>query len=222
MNVAAARGPLRFATVAPGQVVRRIEASAPTCFLTFDDGPDPEWTPRVLDALAHAGARATFFVVGRLARAHATLLRAAHDAGHAVGNHAYGHRHAWTLTRGLARRELRDGADAVAQAIGARPAWFRPPHGRLGAFLVEAAREEGQCVALWSVSAIDWGPLARAPRILERLQRAGAGDIVLMHDGPLRHNRPDQTLQALPELLRTLPRRGLGTAPLPGAATIPG
>lgn len=208
--------------VAPGHVVRRIESGEPACYLTFDDGPDPAWTPRVLDLLARGDALATFFVIGRLAQAHGPLLRAVHAAGHAIGNHAFGHRHAWTMTRGLARREIREGSDAVAQAIGARPAWFRPPHGRLGPFLVEAARDEGQRVALWSVSAIDWGPLASAPRILARLRRARPGDIVLMHDGPLRHNRPDQTVQVLPELLQSLAGRGISAAPLPGPVTIAG
>ena len=60
---------------------------------------------------------------------------------------------------------MRDGADAIAQVLGETPAWFRPPHGRLGPYLADAARDEGQQIALWSVSAIDWGPLASPHRI---------------------------------------------------------
>ena len=203
----------------PG-VVRRIETPEPRCYLTFDDGPDPQWTPRVLDALAHAGVRASFFVIGRLAQRSAGLLRRIRAAGHVVGNHAYSHRHPWTLTRARARAEARTGTDAIAQALGERPLWFRPPHGRLGAFLVEAAREDGQRIALWSVSAVDWGPLATPERILLRLRALRAGDIVLMHDGPLRHNRPDHTLQVLPTLLAALVAEGPEPAPLPAAATM--
>jgi peptidoglycan/xylan/chitin deacetylase (PgdA/CDA1 family) len=203
----------------PG-VVRRIEGVEPRCYLTFDDGPDPQWTPRVLETLARTGVRATFFVVGRLAQHSAGLLREIRAAGHVVGNHAFSHRHPWTLTRARARSEVRSGSDAIAQALGERPHWFRPPHGRLGAYLVEAAREEGQRVALWSVSAVDWGPLGTPDRIRARLDEIRAGDIVLMHDGPLRHNRPDHTLQVLPSLLAALLRDGPVPAPLPVVATM--
>ncbi len=205
----------------PG-VVRRIEGDEARCYLTFDDGPDPEWTPRVLDALAHCGVQATFFVIGRLAERSAGLLREIRAAGHVVGNHAFSHRHPWTLTRARARSEVRSGSDAIAQALGERPQWFRPPHGRLGAYLVEAAREEGQRVALWSVSAVDWGPLATPERILARLGALRPGDIVLMHDGPLRQNRPGHTLRVLPSLLATLLRDGPEPAPLPVLVTMQG
>jgi peptidoglycan/xylan/chitin deacetylase (PgdA/CDA1 family) len=203
----------------PG-IVRRIDGADGRCYLTFDDGPDPQWTPRVLETLARAQVTATFFVIGRLAQRSAGLLRQIRAAGHVVGNHAFSHRHPWTLTRARARSEVRAGTDAIAQALGERPQWFRPPHGRLGAFLAEAAREEGQRVALWSVSAVDWGPLATPERIRARLSELRAGDIVLMHDGPLRHNRPGHTLEVLPVLLAALAREGPVPAPLPVAATI--
>lgn len=202
------------------EVVRRLDDGSGHCYLTFDDGPHPDWTPRVLDALARADVRATFFVIGRLAQQSATLLREVRAAGHVVGNHGFSHRHPWTLTRSRARSEVRAALDTIAQALGERPQWFRPPHGRLGAYLVEAAREEGQRVALWSVSAIDWGPLATPGRIGSRLGSLRAGDIVLMHDGPLRHNRPDRTLQVLPGLLAALTRDGPVPAPLPVVATM--
>lgn len=204
----------------PGPPVRRLPERVGECFLTFDDGPDAQWTPRVLEALAAAGVHATFFVIGRLAQRHASLLREVHAAGHTVGNHAYSHRHPWTLTRAQARHEVRDGADAIAQAVGIAPHWFRPPHGRLGAFLADVAREESQRIALWAVSAIDWGPLATAPGILARLRAVQDGDIVLLHDGQLRHNRPDRTLSALRDVLPYLARRGPRPAPLPQAVTM--
>jgi peptidoglycan/xylan/chitin deacetylase (PgdA/CDA1 family) len=210
--------PLR--AVPPRAPVRALPARPGECFLTFDDGPDLRWTPRVLAELDAAQAKATFFVIGRLAQRHAALLRAARAAGHGIGNHGYSHRHPWTLTRSQARHEVRDGADAIAQAIGESPGWFRPPHGRLGAHFADVAGEERQRIALWSLSAVDWGPLATAPRILARLRAIRGGDIVLMHDGPLRHNRPDRTLRALPDVLPCLMRRGPRPAALPPAATM--
>jgi peptidoglycan-N-acetylglucosamine deacetylase len=199
---------------------RRLPDASGRCYLTFDDGPDPKWTPRVLEALALAGVQASFFVIGRLAATAAPLLREVHAAGHTIGNHSFSHAHPWTLSRERARSEVRDGADAIAQALGTRPEWFRPPHGRLGLHVLDAAREEGQLIALWSVSAVDWGPLASPHQILNRLRLVRTGDIVLLHDGPLRHNRPDNTVRILPVLLALLANNGPTPAALPPTATM--
>lgn len=203
------------------RVTWRIRRAQDRCYLTFDDGPDREWTPRFLDALSGADCRATFFVIGKLAMQHGSLLRAALAAGHVLGNHGYGHRHPWTLSREQARREVGDGADAIAQATGGRPTWFRPAHGRLSRSIVDAAGAHTQRIALWSLSAVDWGPFATSQRILARLGALCAGDIALMHDGPLRHNRPARTLEALPRLLALLAQKNLEPAPLPTSLQCP-
>ncbi len=178
-------------------------------FLTFDDGPDPEWTPRVLDLLAQAQARATFFVIGAAAlRAPATVRRIAAE-GHAIGNHSSSHRHPWTMSTAAARAQVRDGAAAIADLTGSAPRHYRPPHGRLRRCMVEEAAAGGQQLALWSLSAIDWGPLGRADGIARRLARARPGDVVLMHDGGRGINHPAQLAQVLPAFLDSLPQRGL-------------
>jgi peptidoglycan/xylan/chitin deacetylase (PgdA/CDA1 family) len=155
----------------------------------------------VLDALARAQARATFFAVGRLARIHPELVRRAAREGHVIGNHTWRHRHPWTLTSAAARREVLDGATALADITGARPAYFRPPHGRLTRAMAEAAAESGQAILFWSLSLRDWGPWASAGRIAARLAQAQSGQIILAHDGPMRINRPDQLLCVLPDFL---------------------
>ncbi|MCW5620148.1 MAG: polysaccharide deacetylase family protein [Burkholderiales bacterium] len=187
----------------------------PHIHLTFDDGPDPQWTPRVLDVLAAHGMRATFFVIGRAALAHAALLRRVVAAGHEVGNHTWSHRHPWTLTRTQAVAEVEDGTRAIAEATGRTPHLFRPPHGRLRRCMVQAARDKGQRMVLWTRSAIDWGPRAHAASIHERLQKARDGDIVLMHDAARSINRPEQLLAVLPEFLQWLQERGWAASPLP-------
>jgi peptidoglycan/xylan/chitin deacetylase (PgdA/CDA1 family) len=156
----------------------------------------------VLDVLAVVRARATFFVVGRAARAAPDLVRRIAAEGHEIGNHSYSHRHPWTLRESEARDEVRNGAAVISDVLGGAPRAF------------EAARS-GQRTVLWSVSAIDWGPLGSASRIEARLRTAGAGDIVLMHDGRNRHNRPDELLQVLPRALADLSKRGLTAAALP-------
>jgi peptidoglycan/xylan/chitin deacetylase (PgdA/CDA1 family) len=135
--------------------------------------------------------------------------------GHEIGNHSYSHRHPWTLRESAARDEVRNGAAVISDVLGGAPRAFRPPHGRVRRCMLEEAARSGQRTVLWSVSAIDWGPLGSASRIEARLRTAGAGDIVLMHDGRNRHNRPDELLQVLPRALADLSKRGLTAAALP-------
>lgn len=178
-------------------------------YLTFDDGPDPEWTPRVLDALAEAQVRATFFAIGAQAQRSPELVRRIHAAGHAIGNHTYSHRHPWLMSQRAARAQVRDGAQALSDLIGTSPRFYRPPHGRYRACMSDEAQRCGEKVVLWDVSAIDWGPLGTAEGIGKRLGEVKRGDIVLMHDGRNQHNRPDELMKILPAFLRRLSERGL-------------
>lgn len=187
-------------------------------YLSFDDGPDARWTPQILDLLAQANVRATFFVVGRRAMEQAALVRRIVADGHALGNHTWSHRHPWAMGASAARREVRDGAAVIADLTACPPKHFRPPHGRLRDCMIEEAESGGQELVLWTRSAVDWGPLGVARRIARRLAATQAGDIVLMHDGGHGINCPRELLKALPEFLASLGRRGLTPALLRGAA----
>jgi peptidoglycan/xylan/chitin deacetylase (PgdA/CDA1 family) len=176
-------------------------------YLTFDDGPDAEFTPRVLDLLDEAGMHATFFVIGEQALRSPALVRRIAAAGHGIGNHTFSHRHPWGMSESRARAQVRDGARAVSDVLGESPRYYRPPHGRSRTCMHEEARAQGETLVMWDLSAIDWGLLGTAARIDKRLARARAGDIVLMHDGRNRHNRPDQLLQVLPRFLQSLRER---------------
>jgi peptidoglycan/xylan/chitin deacetylase (PgdA/CDA1 family) len=178
-------------------------------YLTFDDGPDPDWTPRILAVLAEAQVRATFFAIGACARRSPELVRQARAEGHEIANHTFDHRHPWAMTTAAARRQVRDGAAALGDILGYAPRFYRPPHGRSRSCMTEAARQCGETPVGWDLSAIDWGWLGTANRIARRLQRVNPGDIVLMHDGANRHNRPDELLRVLPGFLDELQRRNL-------------
>jgi peptidoglycan-N-acetylglucosamine deacetylase len=173
-------------------------------WLTFDDGPDEEWPPLVLDLLAANGLTATFFVIGCNALAMPKLLRRAVEEGHEIGNHSFTHRHPWTLAEREARDEIRSGAAVISDITGRPAQWFRPPHGRLRPCLREEAEQLGQSIALWTLSAIDWGPLGGASRIASRLAKLRDGDVVLMHDGRGRHNRPQELMAVLPAFLQRM------------------
>jgi peptidoglycan-N-acetylglucosamine deacetylase len=185
-------------------------------YLTFDDGPDPRWTPQILDMLAQARMHATFFAIGESVQREPALMRAVAAAGHAIGNHTFSHRHPWLMRSRAARAQVRDGAKALSDVLGNEPAFFRPPHGRARPCMTDEAQLQGERLVMWDRSAIDWGWLGTAPRIVARLERVRAGDIVLMHDGQNIHNRPDQLLQVLPQFLRELERRGLRSSRLSG------
>ncbi len=151
--------------------------------LTFDDGPNPAITPRLLDLLDRCGARATFFLIGRFARACPELAREIAARGHAVGNHTDTHPNLIWLSSARIAAELARCQEAIAEATGAGPRWMRPPYGFRGPHLDAAVRRQGlEGVVMWSVIAYDWKPQPAA-RLIARLRRVRGGDIVVLHDG---------------------------------------
>jgi peptidoglycan/xylan/chitin deacetylase (PgdA/CDA1 family) len=160
--------------------------------LTFDDGPNPAITPQLLDLLERFQARATFFVVGRFARACPGLIREIHARGHLLANHTDTHPHLAWHSGARNAVELRRCEESVSEALAVNPSakngainmkWMRPPFGFRGPQLWRAMRETGvERVAMWSKLCFDWKPQP-AGNIIERLARVNAGDIVLMHDG---------------------------------------
>lgn len=181
----------------------------PLVCLTFDDGPDPVYTPLILDLLAEHKTRANFFVLGEAAERFPQLVKRMVDEGHAVGNHTYSHCHPWTISPRRARQEVSRATEVIAHITGQSPRWFRPPHGRTRPAMLNQASVENMRTVLWSHSIIDWGPLGTPEGISQRLHNIKFGDIVLMHDGKRQHNRPDITVQQLPEAIADLAQRGI-------------
>jgi peptidoglycan/xylan/chitin deacetylase (PgdA/CDA1 family) len=190
--------------------LRQGPATMPAVALTFDDGPHPELTPRVLDALAAAGARATFFVVGQRVRAHPQLLRDIVAGGHAVGVHTDTHRHAWLSTPARTRQEITRALEIVVHTTGGRPLWFRPPYGAFNAVTRRAATACGLHIALWSCDAGDWLPGATEAGIRRRV--AGGlrpGAVVDLHDGGQTLPGCRRMVQVLPAILADMRARSL-------------
>lgn len=185
--------------------------------ITFDDGPDPRVTPAILDALRAAGARATFFVIGRAVEAAPALARRIVEEGHELGNHSFAHSRVLNFrgARGMAQ-EIARGAAALTPFSGLDgvPPLYRPPIGLKNPALARVARRMGLTIVAWSVHGHDTGRRG-APAIAARvLARTRPGDIILLHDGcdrPPRGAAPARaaTLEALPEILAGLAARGL-------------
>lgn len=181
----------------------------PSVALTFDDGPHPVSTPRVLDELAATNTKAAFFLIGSLAARHPQLVRRIHADGHLVGNHTYDHP-ALGLFRGPVywNRQVDRTDQTIADLTGVRPALFRPPVGIKTLFSARAARHH--TVVTWSRRAFD-GVVTTPQRIVERLGRSVAGDILLLHDGvsPQSRRDPDATVRAVRPLIQRLRDRQL-------------
>ncbi len=173
-----ARGPLFSVPAAgPGRT------GASPVALTVDDGPDPTWTPRLLDVLDSHDVRATFFVIGERAAHHPELLRRTLAAGHTIGNHSYTHTQPFAaLPPDLVAEELRRTQRVVSEATGRAPVLFRAPAGGWSRTVLGAARDQGLTPVDWSVDPKDWRPPPPA-RIARTVLGARAGDIVLCHDG---------------------------------------
>ncbi len=183
--------------------------------LTFDDGPDPTTTPRTLDALDAAGAKATFFVIGKKAEAHPDVVREIVARGHAVGLHSYAHDRLFAM-RGARtwRKDLRRAAKVVEGIVGARVRIFRPPIGHTVPHTPRVVRALGLRVIGWSVGARD-GIRAEPDAVARRvLAAARDGDIVLLHDASERGTHTPAGVAALPAILAGLAKKGLPVVPL--------
>lgn len=186
--------------------------------LTFDDGPHPEGTPSVLELLSRASARATFFLIGEQVERRPALAAEIAAGGHVVALHGYRHRLQTRMSAAAVREDLARGAAAIQDAIGAAPAWHRPPYGVYSPAGLRAARAAGMRPLLWSRWGKDWRRFTTPGRIVARAtHRVSKGDIILLHDADFYSSRGShrKTVQALPLVIAELRRRELDTV-LPG------
>jgi len=182
--------------------------------LTFDDGPHPEGTPAVLDVLAAAGARATFFLIGEQVERRPELAARIVGEGHLVALHGHRHRLQLRLTAAQLVEDLRRGTAAIEDATDRAPALHRPPYGIYSAAGLSAARQAGLTPLLWSRWGKDWRKFTTPRRVARRATRALiGGDVILLHDADFysaQHSHR-HTVAALGPILTELSRRKLDT-----------
>ncbi|APO47322.1 polysaccharide deacetylase family protein [Paenibacillus sp. FSL K6-1122] len=180
--------------------------------LTFDDGPDPHYTPRLLDLLRQHQAKATFFVVGEHAASHPELIQRIHEEGHLIGIHNYIHKTNWLMRPRTVRDQIQRTGQIIHEVTGVKTCYYRPPWGIMNLFDFFSKKERK--IVLWSSMFEDWRSRVGAQRLTERmLKELRGGEVMLLHDrgttlGADAH-APEQMLQALEVVLQEAERLGL-------------
>ncbi|MFI5830081.1 polysaccharide deacetylase family protein [Streptomyces sp. NPDC051578] len=206
-----AQAPARPPVVKPAVRTRPIlELPAGTSrsgemLLTFDDGPDPRYTPGILDTLARYRVRAVFFVCGEMATDNRDLLRRMAAEGHVIGNHTWTHPLIPTLGRPDLAAEIERTSEVVEQTTGTAPQWFRAPYGAWNRAAFEIGAELGMEPLAWTVDTLDWTEPGTTTIVSRVLGGAAPGVIVLSHDAG--GNR-SQSVEALGTYLPQLLARG--------------
>ncbi len=212
-------------TVIPGWCcgivpITRASDGTKVVALTIDDGPDPRYTPRVLDILQRGNAHATFFVVGQNVRAHPELARRIIAQGHVIGNHTDTHPYLNRLSAQQVQTEINGCDTALQTRLGLRAYLFRPPRGLWNPTIYRAAQQRDDHIILWSVALEHHAtpaPQQMADRVLRMIH---PGDILLLHDGGSVSR--DTTVEALPLVIKGLQARGYRCVTIPELLKIKG
>ena len=184
-----------------GQPQHYLACAGTAIALTVDDGPDPQWTPRMLALLDRYRVKATFSVIGRQAAAHPDLVREVAQAGHVVANHTYTHPDLQRLSPAAVEREVVRASDAIEKATGTRPTLFRAPGGAWSREVLARCAHEGLRPLGWSVDPRDWSRPGTRHIAETILTQTRPGSIILEHDGG---GDRRQTLEALSVVLPKL------------------
>ncbi len=183
------------------------KAASKYVVLTFDDGPDPAYTPQILDILDDYDAKATFFELGKEVARSPALTRRIHERGHSVQNHTWSHPDLRKLSAASFKQQVEKTDKSIRAQTGSTPRCLRPPYGGTNSVVTKRAAGLRKTLVLWSLDSRDWtrpGKTAIAQRVLAGVRN---GSVILFHDGG--GNR-SQTVAALPTILKTLKARGYG------------
>lgn len=198
-------------------ILWRLPRSLPaqSLSLTFDDGPHPDSTPRLLDVLSRHGLPATFFLIGAHALQYPHLVREIVAAGHALGNHSATHLDGWRCSRSTLWHDMARGS-RIIRALSNKPvAWLRPPYGHFTWPLMAWSRRRGQRIVMWDAAPADYNPTSSLEQLIRSWNRQlRSRSIILLHDNAIAAARTPQLLEhVLPRALD----RGWQFVPLPAS-----
>ncbi len=183
-------------------VYRSADTETKRIAITFDDGPHPSLTPKILEILQKYNIKATFFMVGVNVVNYPDAARAVIEGGHEVGNHTFSHPVIEGLDEKTILKEIEACEDSLEELCEYRPHLFRPPQGAVNNFVERCARDGDYALILWSLDTRDWESKSTEQIVEEVLSKVRPGDIILMHDYIGTHSKTPEALEILlPKLL---------------------
>jgi len=192
--------------------IYRVKTVKKKIALTFDDGPSPEWTPKILDELKKANIKATFFMIGHHVREYPEIARRVVDEGHVIGNHGFAHSVILYYTPAEVEEEIKYTEHVIREITGQTTDIFRPPKAWLRKAIKEKINAMGYKVVLWSLNSKDWVTFNYKYMVKYLSLRVRNGDILLFHDSGNVLSREGgnrmQTVKAIPLLAETLRKKG--------------
>ncbi|MEF2966457.1 polysaccharide deacetylase family protein [Paenibacillus sp. M1] len=188
------------------QIINEIQTKRKAVAFTFDDGPNPVYTPQVLEIFREAGGKATFFMIGTQMEQHPELVKAAYEQGHEIGNHTYHHPALPELTKQECREELVRTGELIKEITGSAPKVFRPPYFAYDEQVAEIVDESGyRAIGALNGAATDW-EMPGVRHIVDKSREvARAGGILIFHDG---FDDRSQTIEAVRILVSELKAEG--------------
>jgi peptidoglycan/xylan/chitin deacetylase (PgdA/CDA1 family) len=186
------------------QLVCRISTSQPTIYLTFDDGPHPIITPKILDILEQFNAKASFFFTGKNILQEPNLVKRIIKEGHAVGNHTYSHMDGWKTPPSSYLKEINQ-TQAILKQTGITQTIFRPPYGRIPPWMIKKIANHYR-IFMWTYMAGDFDQTINPYKVKNKLlEKVKSGDIIVFHDTSKAYKN---MRIILPELLKDLQEKG--------------
>jgi len=189
--------------------IKEVAGKGQKICLSFDDGPDPRYTPEVLQILREFQVPAVFFLVGAKAERWPGLVKRIEAEGHQIGCHTYHHRHAYLLSPWKSVATISQGRQAIEKITGKTLRWFRPPWGALNLFQYVFLKQFGLRTVLWNANARDWKKKTGAAGILKRLEKkVKPNSIIVLHDSGGENGAPENMVAALPGIIKWLQSNG--------------
>ncbi|MBJ9992577.1 polysaccharide deacetylase family protein [Paenibacillus sp. S28] len=189
--------------------------------LTFDDVPDPRFTPQILDVLKAHHIKATFFVMGSRAKKHPELVERIVREGHVIGNHSYNHPVFHKLEMDEYVAEIKRTENTLYGIVGYKPKLIRPPYGDITERQLRWAKQQGYKIVNWNVDSLDWKGIGKEAVKRNVLSTVGQGSIILQHAGGGTTSNLSGTIDALPDIIRTLKNKGYSFVTLPRLLHVP-
>ncbi|SDT39001.1 polysaccharide deacetylase family sporulation protein PdaB [Paenibacillaceae bacterium GAS479] len=172
--------------------------------LTFDDGPDNQTTPAILDSLDKHKVKGSFFFIGKQVKQYPDVVKRAYENGHLVLSHSYNHVDLTKKNSDQIHSELKETEDAIKEIIGKTPAMLRTPYGETDDKVVSAAKQDGYSIVLWSIDTLDWSQKEKDNIVNNVVSNVRNGDIILMHST----KEQSETVKALPYIIEALQKDG--------------